>query len=309
MPPPPTPVPAPAGPHSPACRRPAVAAGAGRAVIVAVVAVAAALALVARVAVVALAAVLLALAVAAGIRPGAAHAAGVQEDHPPGHAGHGGMAKGAAGVPDMDHAGAADGSMAHSHMEMGPHMKMTAPRPRTPEDQRRADALVETLRRAIGRYRDYRVAVADGYLQYLPNLPQPTCHFTNWGNAYQAEFSFDPSRPTSLLYRPTAGGFELIGAMYTAPVRFTESELDERVPLSVAAWHQHVNICLPPESRHATADWRRFGFGGSIATADACQQEGGNFHPVIFNWMVHVYPFEKDQASIWSVSRQHGDAD
>ena len=29
----------------------------------------------------------------------------------------------------------------------------------------------------------------------------------------------------------------------------------------------------------------------------------------IFNWMVHVYPFEKDQASIWSVDRQHGDAD
>jgi hypothetical protein len=24
---------------------------------------------------------------------------------------------------------------------------------------------------------------------------------------------------------------------------------------------------------------------------------------------VHVYPFEKDQAAIWSVERQHGDAD
>jgi hypothetical protein len=24
---------------------------------------------------------------------------------------------------------------------------------------------------------------------------------------------------------------------------------------------------------------------------------------------VHVYPFEKDQANIWSVERQHGDAD
>jgi hypothetical protein len=30
---------------------------------------------------------------------------------------------------------------------------------------------------------------------------------------------------------------------------------------------------------------------------------------VIFNWMVHVYPFEKDQANVWSVERQHGDAD
>jgi len=25
--------------------------------------------------------------------------------------------------------------------------------------------------------------------------------------------------------------------------------------------------------------------------------------------MVHVYPFEKDQANVWSVERQHGDAD
>jgi len=25
--------------------------------------------------------------------------------------------------------------------------------------------------------------------------------------------------------------------------------------------------------------------------------------------MVHLYPFEKDEANIWSVERQHGDAD
>jgi hypothetical protein len=30
---------------------------------------------------------------------------------------------------------------------------------------------------------------------------------------------------------------------------------------------------------------------------------------VIFNWMVHVYPFEKNAANIWSVERQHGDAE
>ena len=52
-----------------------------------------------------------------------------------------------------------------------------------------------------------------------------------------------------------------------------------------------------------------FGLRGSITTQEACDAAGGTFHPVVFNWMVHVYPFEKDQASIWSVSRQHGDAD
>jgi hypothetical protein len=53
----------------------------------------------------------------------------------------------------------------------------------------------------------------------------------------------------------------------------------------------------------------RFGLKGSIVTEQACEAAGGTFHPVIFNWMVHVYPFEKDQARIWSVERQHDDSD
>ncbi len=233
---------------------------------------------------------LAALAAGMGCRQGAAQSPSFQAAHP----GHDMSTMG------MDHAGAADESMAHQHMGMGPHMKMTAPRPRTAEDQRRADAILEALRPVVSRYRDYRVAVADGYIQYMPNLPQPMVHFTNWGNAYQAEFGFDPARPTSLLYKPVAGGFELAGAMYTAPQRFAADQLDQRVPLGVAAWHQHVNICLPEKTRYATADWRRFGFGGTIATAGECEASGGTFHPVIFGWMVHVYPFEQDPAKVWA---------
>ena len=241
-----------------------------------------------------------ALAVAAAAAARGSAAAQGPGDEPAPRAGHDmssmpGMAgNGAAG------AGAADGAMSHEHMDMGPHMKMTAPRPRVAGDQRRAEAIAQTLRGAIARYRDYRVAVADGFIQYLPNVPQPTYHFTNYGYAYQAEFAFDAARPTSLLYKPVPGGFELVGAMYTAPRRFDEDQLDERVPLSVAAWHEHVNICLPPKSAYATSDWRRFGFKGTIATASECQASGGIFHPVIFNWMVHVYPFEQDPAKIWT---------
>jgi hypothetical protein len=216
-----------------------------------------------------------------------------------GHAGH--DMSSMPGMQGMGSAGAADGAMDHEHMDMGPHMKMTAPRQRSAEDQRRADAIVETLRGAIGRYRDVKVAVADGFVEYLPNLKQRIYHFTNWGYAIVAQTRFDPTRPTSLLYKPTAGGgFELVGAMYTAPRAFDETQLDERVPLSVASWHEHVNICLPPKSAYATSDWRRFGFVGSIATAAECEASGGVFHPVIFGWMVHVYPFEQDAAKIWA---------
>jgi hypothetical protein len=191
--------------------------------------------------------------------------------------------------------------MAGEHMEMGLHMKMTAPRPRNADDERRAAAIAQAARTAIAKYRDYRVAVADGFIQFAANFKLPMYHFTNYDYARQAQSTFDPARPTSLLYKPlTGGGFELVGAMYTAPRRFDEQQLDERVPLSVTAWHQHVDICLPAKSAYATTDWQKFGFHGSIATASDCQAGGGTFYPVLFGWMVHVYPFEQDPAKVWA---------
>ncbi|MGH9701106.1 MAG: hypothetical protein ACRD52_16830, partial [Candidatus Acidiferrales bacterium] len=69
----------------------------------------------------------------------------------------------------------------------------------------------------------------------------------------------------------------------------------------VARWHQHTNLCLPPRgARFQDVDWKEFGLRGSIATEDACEQAGGRWHAVIFNWMVHVYPFETDPKMIWA---------
>jgi hypothetical protein len=136
-------------------------------------------------------------------------------------------------------------------------------------------------------------------------------HFTSRGNAVEAEMRFDPEHPTSLLYEKHGDDYKLIGVMYTAPKTFTEDQLDERIPLSVAQWHEHVNFCIPPLGRwnDLRSTNPQFGMRGSIASQDACDAAGGRFIPVVFNWMVHVYPFEKDQASVWSVERQHGDAD
>jgi hypothetical protein len=142
-------------------------------------------------------------------------------------------------------------------------------------------------------------------------VPQKMYHFTNYSYAMEAAFRFNPEHPTSLLYEKHGDDYKLIGVMYTAPKRFDEKELDQRVPLSVAQWHEHVNFCAAPADRRGEgfAPHPQFGLRGSITTQEACDAAGGTFHPVIFNWMVHVYPFEKDQAAIFSVSRQHGDAD
>ncbi|MGB8583682.1 MAG: hypothetical protein WCD47_22885 [Candidatus Sulfotelmatobacter sp.] len=46
----------------------------------------------------------------------------------------------------------------------------------------------------------------------------------------------NPRHPTSLLYEKHGDDYKLIGVMYTAPKRFGEDQLDQRVPLSVAQW-------------------------------------------------------------------------
>lgn len=196
-------------------------------------------------------------------------------------------------------------------MNMGPHMRMTTLRPAKPGDAARAQQVAEAARNASEKYTDYHAALADGFKIFHPEIPQKMYHFTNYGYGMEAAFLFNPEHPTSLLYEKHGDDYKLIGVMYTAPKRFGKDELDERVPLSVAQWHEHVNFCAAPAGRkneYRTAH-PQFGLRGSITTQEACDAAGGTFHPVIFNWMVHVYPFEKDQAAIWSVSRQHGDAD
>jgi hypothetical protein len=196
---------------------------------------------------------------------------------------------------------AANDSMSDHDMKMSPHMFMTDLRPHTSADNQRAAQIVETLRGSIAKYKDYKIALADGFRIFMPNLPQEIYHFTNYGYGYQAEFHFDPAHPTSLLYKKTGDGYELVGAMYTAPKTFTNDQLNERVPLSVARWHEHVNLCLPKRGTPIMdVDWKKFGAEGSISTQAACEEEGGRWMPLIFNWMVHVYPFEADAAKQWA---------
>ena len=198
-------------------------------------------------------------------------------------------------------AAAANEEMSGMHMEMGPHMHKTSLRPANPEDEKRAEQIVAALRPAIEKYKDSQVALSEGFKIFHPELPQEHYHFTNYSYALEAQFSFNPTHPTSLLYKKVGGRYELEGAMYTAPRYYSEDQLNERVPLSVARWHEHVNLCMPPKGEAITlANWHEFGLRGSIVTEDACGSAGGRWIPIIFNWMVHVYPYESDPAKIWA---------
>ena len=194
-----------------------------------------------------------------------------------------------------------EGGMAH----MAGHMYMTTLRPPQARDKEKADALVEAAKAAMAPYQDYHKALDDGYKIFLPDIPQPQYHFTNYEYGLAARSHFDPHKPTSLLYTKTAdGGYQLVGAMYTARVDATEDDLNERIPLSIARWHQHINFCKAPMGQKAAyfGPEAMFGLRGSIITKEACEAAGGEFFPHVFGWMVHVYPYETDPKTVWSTN-------
>lgn len=195
--------------------------------------------------------------------------------------------------------------MAH----MSGHMYLTSLRPLKPGDKAKADAIVAAAKQAMAPYEDYHNALNNGFHIFLPNIPQPLYHFTNTANALGARNHFDPLKPTSLLYKKTAdGGYKLIGVMYTDRVDANEDEINDRIPLSIARWHQHTNFCKAPEGQKAAyfGPNAKFGLLGSIHTREDCEAAGGVFLPHLFGWMVHVYPNESDPSKIWSVDDHDG---
>lgn len=190
---------------------------------------------------------------------------------------------------------------------MGPHMIMTRLRPVQPGDKARAAAVLAGARKAAERYRNYHVAEADGYMIFMPDQHQEIYHFVMQPNGAAARRGFDPARPPALLYKRMPGqhpAYKLVGVMYMARYGAPQQVLDEKIPLSIAQWHEHIDMCVPPDADQR--DWltsdSKFGLHGSITTAEACKAAGGHFVPHLAGWMTHVYPLETDPAKIWGTA-------
>ena len=191
--------------------------------------------------------------------------------------------------------------------DAAPHMEMSPVRPALPSDSARAAGVAAELKAAIEKYRDTSAAVADGYKMFMPELKkQKVYHFTNNWLALKEAFRFDPTKPSSILYtKDSTGHFTLVGAMYTAPKRFGLDKLNDRVPLSVARWHKHVNWCVPKKGDAERWLDRKngeplFGPESPSATKKACDALGGVFHENVFGWMLHANVNVGDSpAKIW----------
>jgi hypothetical protein len=228
---------------------------------------------------------------------------------------HGGHAAGpgASGAADSTQLaqGAAQAMSAaaggHDDRHAMAHLRMTPVRTAAAVDSARAAHIVTTLRASMAKYHDVRRAEADGYALFAPELKaQRIYHYTRRRSAIAAAFRFDQAQPTSLLYvkRPD-GTMRLHGAMYTAPKRAAPEQLDHRVPLSMARWHRHVDICVPKKSERSrwtevdSAGVMRFGPAGSIVTESACDVAKGRWIASLFGWMVHVNAWADDPRQVF----------
>jgi hypothetical protein len=200
--------------------------------------------------------------------------------------------------------------------DMEGHMTTTKTRPPEPGEKARADAVVAEARKAAEEYVDYHKALADGYQIFMPELKQPVYHFVSEEREAASRRVFDPSKPPALLYEKIAPakagdepGWKLVGVMYTARFNASADQLNVRIPLSIAQWHMHTNLCIPPQP--STINWLakdpKFGLEGSIKTQTECSAAGGTFLPHLSGWMVHVYTSETDPAKVWKAGMDDDD--
>jgi hypothetical protein len=193
---------------------------------------------------------------------------------------------------------------AHDWGRFASHMQMTPLRSPNRTDSVRIVALADSIRRAIDKYRDVRVARVAGYQPLVPDREFREKHFSRWNGAAR-RLTFQIDNPASLLYRKDSSSrFVLVGAMYVVPGDYTEAALDSLVPLSIARWHKHINWCIPQLNHQE--DWTRrsngdliFGVFG-VDDRKSCEAAGGVFKPDLAGWMIHSLVFAgSDLKSVW----------
>jgi hypothetical protein len=163
------------------------------------------------------------------------------------------------------------------------HMSFTPRRDGSAADTAKALAVVHALRSAIAQYPTLATAESAGFRSRLPEAMQQRRRLLHVGRPGRrlGTGGFDPAAPQALLYRRDASGeFVLAGAMFVAPEGATENELDARIPLSVARWHRHLDVCRGPKGEMKPR-YRR------ATTASACGGLGGRFRSES-RYMVHV---------------------
>lgn len=160
----------------------------------------------------------------------------------------------------------------------------------SPEDKRRIDRMLGETIGATGKYRDVRLAVADGYRQDGPSRPGEGAHFLN--RRVLAAGVFDLRRPTFLLYehRPD-WSYELVGVGWLLPKRWGDDTPPRHLE-PLADWHYHEyappGICFWPDGTTNAVD------------RSACASRHGRFWRES-PWMLHAWLFRPNPDGVFSL--------
>jgi hypothetical protein len=148
---------------------------------------------------------------------------------------------------------------------------------------------LERARQATEKYRDVRVAEADGYRAIGPDVPGMGIHFVLAAEQDQ----FDMEKPPILLYEKdpaNTGGYALVGVSYLlkAPAGPDGQPTTAPFPKSLAMWHRHENICVLPDRTTSTR-----------LSQDQCRERGGHFTEET-QWMVHAWIWKDSPLGVFS---------
>lgn len=114
----------------------------------------------------------------------------------------------------------------------------------TPEQQSRAEDLVEATLRDLPKYADPATAVADGF-HTIGDAQLGEEHFINWSYVNDDRV-LDPEYPESLVYRVRSGTKTLVAAMFTLADGTTFADAPD-VGGPLTQWHVHNDLCFTPD--------------------------------------------------------------
>ncbi len=151
------------------------------------------------------------------------------------------------------------------------------------------DAMLTQTKAATEKYRDVRVALAEGYLQEGPSLAGAGAHFVN--RALIDRGAFDHLHPSVLLYeRQSDWTLQLVGVAWFLP----KQPGDQTPPAAMAplaVWHHHTypkpGICVGP---HGTTN----------LVGEACTADGGRFWAES-PWMLHAWLYRDSPNGVFSL--------
>jgi hypothetical protein len=116
-------------------------------------------------------------------------------------------------------------------------------RPPTPAERAAVARFWRSARPVLARYRNARLAGADGYA--VGGMVGNDFHAANAGHGSDGRI-FDPVRPEALVYARTSRGALLLGAVYEMP---SLEASGPRIGGPLTEWHSHEQVCfslMPP---------------------------------------------------------------